>query len=72
MNRTTILRGAAWIVAWDETHQRHAYLRDTDVVFTGNTIVHVGPGYDEPVDVEVDARAHSAQLVAILFQLASI
>ena len=56
MKQTTILRDAAWIVAWDQTHQRHAYLRDTDVVFTGNTIVHIGPGYDQPIDVEVDAR----------------
>jgi 5-methylthioadenosine/S-adenosylhomocysteine deaminase len=56
MNQSTVIRNAAWIVAWDETNGRHAYLRDSDVVFTGNTIVHVGPDYEGPVDVEVDAR----------------
>ena len=53
---TTIIRDAAWIVAWDETNQCHAYLRDADVVFTGNTIVHVGRGYEGSVDVDVDGR----------------
>ena len=52
MDQTTIIRDAAWIVAWDETNERHAYLRDSDVVFTGNTIVHVGQGYERSVDVE--------------------
>ena len=56
MVQTTIIRDAAWIVAWDAANQRHAYVRDADVVFTGNTIIHVGPGYQEPVDVEVDGR----------------
>ena len=56
MKQTTVIRNAAWIVAWDAANQRHAYLRDADVVFTGDTIVHVGPGYAEAVDVEVDGR----------------
>jgi 5-methylthioadenosine/S-adenosylhomocysteine deaminase len=56
MKQTTIIRDAAWVVAWDAANQRHAYLRDADVVFTGDSIVHVGPGYAEPVDVEVDGR----------------
>lgn len=56
MNRTTIIRGAAWIIAWDEANRRHAYLRDSDLVFMGDSIVHVGPGYAGPVDAEVDAR----------------
>jgi cytosine/adenosine deaminase-related metal-dependent hydrolase len=56
MEKTTIIRDAAWIVAWDAANQRHAYLRDSDVVFTGNTIVHVGPGYEGPVESEVDGR----------------
>jgi len=45
MKQTTVIRDSAWIVAWDAANQRHAYLRDADVVFTGDTIVHVGPGY---------------------------
>lgn len=56
MEKTTIIRNAAWVVAWDGAGQRHAYLRDSDVVFTGNTIVHVGRGYEGGVDEEVNGR----------------
>jgi len=56
MTETTALRDCAWIVAWDDANARHAYLRDADVVFAGNTIVHVGAHYDGEVDIEVDAR----------------
>jgi 5-methylthioadenosine/S-adenosylhomocysteine deaminase len=56
MSQTTVIRAAAWMVVWDETNRRHAYLRDADVAFTGNTIVHVGHGYDGAADVEVDGR----------------
>ena len=56
MEQCTIIRDAAWIVAWDEANLRHAYLRDSDIVFKGNTIVRVGRGYEGTVDVEVDGR----------------
>lgn len=56
MIETTAIRNCAWIVAWDEANRRHAYLRDADVVFAGNAIVHVGPAYAGAVDVEVDGR----------------
>ena len=56
MNETTAIRDCAWIVAWDDTEKCHAYLRDADVVFSGDTIVHVGSHYDGDVDVEVDGR----------------
>ena len=56
MNETTVIRACAWIVAWDDSSARHEYLCDADVAFSGNTIVHVGPGYDGRADVEVDGR----------------
>jgi cytosine/adenosine deaminase-related metal-dependent hydrolase len=56
MSKTTIIRDAAWIVAWDEANDRHAYLRDSDVVFRDDTIAHVGPGYAGPIDEEVDGH----------------
>ena len=65
VSETTVIRDAAWIVAWDATSERHAYLRDADVAFTDDRIVHVGPGYEGAADVEVDAlystkfRAHT-------------
>jgi cytosine/adenosine deaminase-related metal-dependent hydrolase len=53
----TCIRDADWVVAWDASAGRHAYLRHADVVFEGNEIRWVGPGYVGPVDETVDGRA---------------
>jgi cytosine/adenosine deaminase-related metal-dependent hydrolase len=50
------LRNADWVVAWDTAAGRHVYLRHADVVFSGNTLSHVGPGYAGRADETVDAR----------------
>ncbi len=57
MTKTTWIRDAAWIVAWDAATGDHAYLRDADLVFSGNTIIHVGKGYSGSADVTIDGRA---------------
>ena len=44
------------VVAWDESEQRHVYLDGGDLVFKGNEIVHVGPGYAGPVDSTIDGK----------------
>ncbi len=54
MQKTTRIKDAAWVLAWDGT--RHVYLRDADVVFSGNTITHVGRGYSGEADDVVDGR----------------
>jgi len=56
----TIIENADWIVAWDEAAQEHVYLQGTDLVFDGNKIAHVGPGYDAAgAKVEkIDARGY--------------
>ena len=54
MGKTTCIRDADWVIAWDEMNQRHTYLRHADVVFEGNTIRFVGQGYKQPVDNEVN------------------
>ncbi|MDG2483225.1 MAG: amidohydrolase family protein [Alphaproteobacteria bacterium] len=51
---TTVIRHAAWLVAWDEPAGRHAYLRDADLAFTDDRIVHVGPDYEGDADREID------------------
>ncbi|MBT6986480.1 MAG: N-ethylammeline chlorohydrolase, partial [Rhodospirillaceae bacterium] len=51
--KTTVIRNAAWVVAWNDALGRHQYMRDVDVAFTGNQISHVGGGYDGPVDAEI-------------------
>ncbi len=53
---TTVVRRAAWLVAWDQAAQRHAYLRDADLAFTDDRIVHVGPDYEGTADREIDGR----------------
>jgi hypothetical protein len=55
-SRTTHIRDAAWVVAWDASTSSHVYRRDIDVVFAGDTITFVGPAYPGPADVTVDAR----------------
>jgi 5-methylthioadenosine/S-adenosylhomocysteine deaminase len=49
---TTLIRSADWVIAWDE--KRHVYRRNADVAFTGDTLVHVGPGYAAAADDVVD------------------
>src|SRR3546814_12791214 len=59
MSRTTVIRNADWVVAWDPTGGAdgsgdHVYRRGIDVAFRGAEIVHVGAGYDGPADEVVD------------------
>lgn len=53
---TTVIRSAEWVAAWDQTVGRHCYLQDADVAFSGDSIVHVGPGYTGDADREIDGR----------------
>ena len=52
----TVIRNAAWIVAHDAARGGHTYLRDGDVAFDGDRIVHVGGTYDGPAGTEIDGR----------------
>ena len=56
MARTTLIRDAGWVVAWDAPAGQHVYLRDADVVFSGNLITHVGRGYAGDPDEMIDGR----------------
>lgn len=53
---TTVIRNAAWAIAWDAASRRQVYRRDVDVAFEGNTITHVGAGWAGHADTEVDGR----------------
>ena len=55
-NKTTVIRNAAWLVAWDEATGGHEYRRDCDLAFRGNSIAHVGPGYEGPADEAIDGE----------------
>ncbi len=52
----TRIAKAAWVAAWDEDAATHHYLNDIDVVLVGDRIGHLGPGYDGPVDADIDGR----------------
>ena len=51
---TTLIRNAAWVVAWDAGRGRHAYRRDVDLAFAGDRIVHLGPGYAGTAETVID------------------
>jgi cytosine/adenosine deaminase-related metal-dependent hydrolase len=52
----TALKNADWAITWDEASKCHVYRRNVDIVFDGNTLTHVGPGYRGAADTSVDAR----------------
>ena len=54
MASTTVIRNAAWAVAWDAAAGAHSYRRNVDVAFRGNQVVHVGPGWQGDADTTVD------------------
>jgi 5-methylthioadenosine/S-adenosylhomocysteine deaminase len=54
MSSTTHIKNAAWVIAWEKEAERHVYMRDADVVFTGNTIDFVGKGYEGRADTVID------------------
>ena len=52
----TVIRNAAWVVAYDGEAQSHSYLRGADVAFDGDRIIHVGGSYAGAHEVEIDGR----------------
>ncbi len=53
---TTHFKNVDWIVAWDESQGRHAYLKDGDLVFADNQITFVGRGYDGDSDEVIEGK----------------
>jgi 5-methylthioadenosine/S-adenosylhomocysteine deaminase len=53
-SKTTLIRQAAWVAAWDASRHAHTYRRDIDVVFRGDTVTFVGPSHGGAADVTVD------------------
>ena len=53
---TTLIRNLDLIVAWDESDGRHVYLQNADLAFTGNEVVHAGPGFAGEPDVTIEGR----------------
>ena len=54
--KTTAIRNADYIVAWDATLGSHVYLRHQDVVFRDDSFLALGGRFEGPVDQEIDGR----------------
>lgn len=52
--RTTLIKGARWVVAWSEDLEEHVFLKDADLVFQGEAITFVGKNYGKAVDETID------------------
>jgi len=56
MTETTVIRDAAWVVAWDKSSGAHCYRRDVDLAFSGGTITFLGKRYSGSSEREIDGR----------------
>src|SRR5438477_5617585 len=52
----TVIKNAAWIIAWEEAGARHVYRRGVDIAFADDRISFVGRGFTGPADVTIDGR----------------
>jgi 5-methylthioadenosine/S-adenosylhomocysteine deaminase len=56
MKDTTVIRKAAWLIAWDEKLKTHTYLKNADLVFCGSRITFIGQDYPGPFDHEIPGK----------------
>ena len=56
MTGTTVIKNADWVVGWDATTGGHKYIRNGDVVFSGEGITFVGKNYSADADTTIDGR----------------
>src|SRR3954470_7642139 len=52
----TVIKNAAWVIAWDEASARHVYRHGVDIAFSDDRISFVGRGFTGPADVTIDGR----------------
>src|SRR5260370_39097191 len=51
---TTVIKNAAWVIAWDEADARHVYRRNVDVAFTDDRVTFLGRGFTGTADRTID------------------
>jgi 5-methylthioadenosine/S-adenosylhomocysteine deaminase len=49
----TVVRKAAWVIAWDGGASQHVYMQDADVAFSKAGVLYAGPTYDGHADEEI-------------------
>jgi len=52
----TVIKNAAWVIAWDEASARHVYRRGVDVAFTDDRISFVGRDFTGTANMTIDGR----------------
>jgi len=53
MSEVTVIRNAAWVIAWDADRQSHVYRNGIDVAFAGPEILYVGPDFTGEAAYEI-------------------
>src|ERR1044071_7318922 len=53
---TTVIKNAAWVVAWDEAKGRHHYRRDVDLAFVDDRITFIGRDFAGPAARVIDGN----------------
>ncbi|HEV2546851.1 MAG TPA: amidohydrolase family protein [Stellaceae bacterium] len=56
MPKTTWIKGADWVIAWDKAAGRQSYLQNGDLVFAGGEITFVRRNYGGDADEIIDGR----------------
>ena len=51
---TTLIKDAAWAVAWDGASKKHVYRRNVDVAFSGDTLTYLNVDFPSEADTVVD------------------
>jgi 5-methylthioadenosine/S-adenosylhomocysteine deaminase len=54
---TTLVKNAAWVIAWDEGLGRHVYRRNVDVAFADDRITFLGRGFTGTANRTIDGSA---------------
>jgi 5-methylthioadenosine/S-adenosylhomocysteine deaminase len=54
---TTVIKNAAWVIAWDGGIGRHVYRRDVDLAFTDDRIAFLGRDFAGAADRVIDGSA---------------
>ena len=54
---TTLIKNAAWVIAWDEARAQHVYRRNVDVAFADDRIAFIGRSFTGTADRTIDGSA---------------
>jgi 5-methylthioadenosine/S-adenosylhomocysteine deaminase len=53
----TVIRDAAWLIAWDEDRSGHVYRRNSDIAFSSAGILSIGNRYEGHADEQISGQS---------------